>query len=98
MRQPRSGPFYICSVGGPPAAAFAKVSIAKSFQGYVLKHTVEPSITYRYQTGVNDFSQIIRFDQRDILVDTNKNWLRNHQPALREKIKVHGQMLSEPEV
>jgi LPS-assembly protein len=27
---------------------------------------------YRYQTGINDFSQIIRFDYRDILVDTNE--------------------------
>ena len=40
--------------------------------GYVLKHTVEPSVTYRYQTGINDFSQIIRFDERDILVNTNE--------------------------
>ena len=51
-------------------------SIAKIFDrklfGYVWKHTVEPRVTYRYQTGINDFSQIIRFDQRDILVDTNE--------------------------
>ena len=53
----------------PPA--FARIFDRKVF-GYVLKHTVEPSVTYRYQTGVNDFSQIIRFDQRDILVDTNE--------------------------
>ncbi len=51
-------------------------SIGKVFDhkihGHVLKHTIEPRITYRYQTGVNDFSQIIRFDQRDILVNTNE--------------------------
>jgi len=51
-------------------------SVAKIFDrkllGYVLKHTIQPQITYRYQTGINDFSQIIRFDQRDILVDTNE--------------------------
>jgi len=51
-------------------------SVAKIFDrkllGYVLKHTVEPKVTYRYQTGINDFSQIVRFDQRDILVDTNE--------------------------
>jgi LPS-assembly protein len=51
-------------------------SIAKIFDrkllGYVLKHTIQPQITYRYQTGINDFSQIIRFDQRDILVNTNE--------------------------
>ena len=53
----------------PPS--FAKIFDRKLF-GYVLKHTVEPRVTYRYQTGINDFSQIIRFDQRDILVNTNE--------------------------
>jgi len=55
---------------------FRPPSIEKVFDrklfGYVLKHTVEPRVTYRYQTGINDFSQIIRFDQRDILADTNE--------------------------
>ncbi len=40
--------------------------------GRVLKHTFEPFAIYRYQTGINDFSQIIRFDYRDILADTNE--------------------------
>jgi LPS-assembly protein len=40
--------------------------------GRVLKHTIEPFAIYRYQTGINDFSQIIRFDYRDILADTNE--------------------------
>jgi LPS-assembly protein len=40
--------------------------------GHVLKHTIEPFAIYRYQTGINDFSQIIRFDYRDILADTNE--------------------------
>ncbi len=53
----------------PPS--FAKIFDRKLF-GYVLKHTVEPRVTYHYQTGINDFSQIIRFDQRDILVNTNE--------------------------
>jgi LPS-assembly protein len=53
----------------PPS--FARIFDRKLF-GYVLKHVVEPSVTYRYQTGINDFSQIIRFDERDILVDTNE--------------------------
>ena len=53
----------------PPS--FARIFDRKVF-GYVLKHVVEPSVTYRYQTGINDFSQIIRFDQRDILVNTNE--------------------------
>ena len=44
----------------------------RKFFGYVMKHTVEPRVIYRYQTGINDFSQIIRFDQRDIIADTNE--------------------------
>ncbi len=40
--------------------------------GYVMKHTVEPQGHYRYQAGIDNFSQIIRFDQRDILADTNE--------------------------
>jgi len=40
--------------------------------GRVLKHTIEPFAIYRYQTGIDNFSQIIRFDERDILADTNE--------------------------
>jgi LPS-assembly protein len=53
----------------PPS--LSKIFDRKLF-GYVVKHTVEPRVVYRYQTGINDFSQIIRFDQRDILADTNE--------------------------
>ncbi len=44
----------------------------KKFLGRVVKHSFEPFAIYRYQTGINDFSQIIRFDYRDILADTNE--------------------------
>jgi len=40
--------------------------------GYVYKHTFEPYTVYRYQTGISNFSNIIRFDYRDILADTNE--------------------------
>lgn len=40
--------------------------------GYVIKHTFEPYATYRYQTGISNFADIIRFDYRDILADTNE--------------------------
>jgi LPS-assembly protein len=36
------------------------------------KHVVEPRITYRYVTGVDNFARILRFDGRDILSDTNE--------------------------
>jgi LPS-assembly protein len=50
-------------------------SIARIFDrklfGYVMKHVVEPYATYRYETGINNFSNIIRFDYRDILADSS---------------------------
>ncbi len=36
------------------------------------KHVIEPQMTYRYVTGVNNFPEILRFDERDILSDTNE--------------------------
>lgn len=53
----------------PPT--IAKIFDTKPF-GYVLKHTVEPYAVYRFQGGIDNFSQIIRFDYRDILSDTNE--------------------------
>jgi LPS-assembly protein len=40
--------------------------------GHVIKHTIEPYAVYRYQSGIDNFSQIVRFDERDILADTNE--------------------------
>ena len=39
--------------------------------GYVLKHVVEPYAVFRYETGVNNFANIIRFDYRDILANSS---------------------------
>ncbi len=39
--------------------------------GYVLKHVVEPYAVYRYEGGVSNFSNIIRFDYRDIMADSS---------------------------
>ena len=33
---------------------------------------IEPSVTYRYVTGVDNFAQILRFDERDILSNTSE--------------------------
>jgi LPS-assembly protein len=44
----------------------------RPFLGRKWKHVIEPRIVYRYVTGVNDFSSILRFDERDILSDTNE--------------------------
>lgn len=36
------------------------------------KHVIEPEVTYRLVRGVSDIDQIIRFDERDVLVNTNE--------------------------
>ena len=36
------------------------------------KHVFEPRVKYNYVTGVNNFDRILRFDERDVLSDTNE--------------------------
>lgn len=36
------------------------------------KHSIEPVLTYRYVTGVNNFADFIRFDSDSTLTDTNE--------------------------
>jgi len=36
------------------------------------KHVIEPDVTYKFVTGVNDFGGILRFDENDTLTDTNE--------------------------
>lgn len=40
--------------------------------GRRLKHVIEPRMVYRYVAGIENFAEIIRFDSRDILSDTNE--------------------------
>jgi LPS-assembly protein len=44
----------------------------REFLGRKWKHVIEPHATYRYVTGVDNFAQILRFDERDILSNTNE--------------------------
>lgn len=44
----------------------------KTFLGDKLKHVIEPRVTYKYVTGVTDFNRLIRFDQTELLTDTNQ--------------------------
>jgi LPS-assembly protein len=44
----------------------------KTFLGDKLKHVIEPRVTYKYLTGVNDFNRLIRFDETELLNDTNQ--------------------------
>lgn len=40
--------------------------------GGAVKHTVEPFAVYRYVKGVDDFASTLRFDDRDVVSDTNE--------------------------
>ena len=44
----------------------------KTFLGDKLKHVIEPRVTYKYVTGVDNFDRLIRFDTTELLADTNQ--------------------------
>jgi LPS-assembly protein len=46
--------------------------VNRDYFGRKWKHVIEPRLIYRYVTGVNDFTNILHFDERDILSDTNE--------------------------
>jgi LPS-assembly protein len=45
---------------------------AKEFLGRKWKHVIEPRAVYRFVTGVNNFENVVKFDERDILTDTHE--------------------------
>ncbi len=51
---------------------FDSPSTEKLFRGNDVKHTIEPEVTYRYVAGVNNFLNVLRFDDVDIVSDTNE--------------------------
>ena len=53
--------------------SLARVFDKKTIFGDKLKHVIEPRATYRYVTGVgDDFNRFIRFDETDLLANTNE--------------------------
>jgi LPS-assembly protein len=51
----------------------ARVYDKKTIFGDKLKHVIEPRVAYRYVTGLNDdYLKVIRYDQTDLLTDTNQ--------------------------
>ncbi len=54
------------------APSFERAFNRKTWLGDKLKHVVEPRASYRYVSGVEDFSQIIRFDEMDLISNTNE--------------------------
>jgi len=44
----------------------------KHLLGGDVRHTIEPDVSYRYVTGINNFQQILRFDETDVASNTNE--------------------------
>ncbi len=54
------------------APSLARVFNRKTWLGDKLKHVIEPRATYEYVGGIGqDFNKIIRFDEKDVLSNTN---------------------------
>ncbi len=54
----------------PPA--LERVYNGPKWLGEKVKHVIEPRIRYRYADGIDDFDAVVRFDDRDILNNTNE--------------------------
>jgi LPS-assembly protein len=46
--------------------------LVKRVFGSEVKHTIEPEMTYRFVGGVNDFDKTLRFDDVDVVSNTNE--------------------------
>ena len=51
---------------------FDSPGVEKFFLGNDVKHTIEPEVTYRYVAGIDNFLNVLRFDNVDIASDTNE--------------------------
>ena len=54
----------------PPS--IEKTYDAPKWLGEKLKHVIEPRASYRYVRGVRDFNELIRFDQTELISNTNE--------------------------
>jgi LPS-assembly protein len=52
--------------------SLARIYNRRGFWGEKLKHVIEPRVQYRYVNGITDFARTIRFDDADILANTNQ--------------------------
>jgi len=51
---------------------FDRTSLRKDKSRHRYKHTIEPSLTYRYVIGVNNFARFVQFDSDTTLTDTSE--------------------------
>ena len=49
-----------------------RVFSRKTIFGDKLKHVIEPRVSYRYVSGIQDFDKVVRFDSTDLVSDTNQ--------------------------
>ena len=54
----------------PPA--LERVYDGPKWLGQKVKHVIEPRLSYRFVDGVQDFDRVIRFDDRDLINNTNE--------------------------
>jgi LPS-assembly protein len=50
---------------------FDSAKVEKMF-GHDVRHTIEPEVTYRYVAGIDNFLNVLRFDDVDVASDTNE--------------------------
>jgi LPS-assembly protein len=54
----------------PPA--LQRIYNGPAWLGQKVKHVIEPRLRYRYTSGIDDFGSVIRFDDRDVMSNTNE--------------------------
>jgi len=54
------------------APSLARVFNGPKWLGQKVKHVIEPRASFRYVSGVDDFRQVIRFDETELLSNTNQ--------------------------
>lgn len=46
--------------------------MVRRLTGHTVKHTIEPEVTYRYVSGIGNFRQVLRFDDVDVVSNTDE--------------------------
>ena len=46
--------------------------VARKIFGTEVRHTLEPEVTYRYVGGIGNFLNVLRFDDKDVVSNTNE--------------------------
>ncbi len=56
----------------PPLTRTFQAPWLRQWLGGEVKHSIEPELRYRFVTGINNFQSILRFDETDVLSNTNE--------------------------